>query len=557
MNSVDLHVHSNRSDGTYSPSQLVDYAAGKGLTAFALTDHDTIDGLDEAMAYTLKRQKQGLFSPEVIPGIEFSTEYQGRDIHIVGLFIDYKGPAFQSHLQAFVDSRIQRNHKMCALLQEAGIDITYDQLQQEYPGAVITRAHYGKFLLSHGYVKSIAEAFDRFVGDHCPYFVPREKVTPGQAVKLILQANGIPVLAHPILYHMSDARLDQLVKELKESGLLGIEAVYSTYSAAEERQIRKLASKYHLLISGGSDFHGATKPGLDLGCGYGKLNIPESILLDLKKSRANLLFTDMDGTLLRKDNTISPKMKQALDRMTGCGHHLILTSGRPLPSILEVRESQGMIYPGMLVISNNGALITDCDTGNNILEHRLSDEDIRYIIGEARQRGIHIHAYTDREIVCHGLNEELRYYTGRIHLPLKCVEDIPSALPHGSYKLQAIHLTDRSILEDFRDHIAPQCQDRVQFVFSNNQYLEILPAEAGKGQALLFVQEYLHAPHSHTYAAGDAENDITMLQTAYTKIAMYNASEEVKRAADIVTQRDNDHDGLMEILDTYFQKPVL
>ena len=107
------------------------------------------------------------------------------------------------------------------------------------------------------------EAFDRYVGDHCPCFVPREKVTPAQAVELILGAGGVPVLAHPILYHMSDERLDKLVAELKSIGLVGIEAIYSTYNTAEERQIRGLASKYDLKISGGSDFHGANKPKID------------------------------------------------------------------------------------------------------------------------------------------------------------------------------------------------------------------------------------------------------------------------------------------------------
>ena len=132
-------------------------------------------------------------------------------------------------------------------------------------------------------MKSMPEAFDRYVGDHAPCFLPREKVTPAQAVSLILKAGGIPVLAHPILYHLSDARLDELVKELKDAGLVAIEAVYSTYNAAEERQIRALASKYKLLISGGSDFHGTTKPGLDLAVGYGKLFIPYDILEKMKE----------------------------------------------------------------------------------------------------------------------------------------------------------------------------------------------------------------------------------------------------------------------------------
>ena len=288
MKAVDLHVHSNRSDGTFPPARLVDYAMEKGLAAFALTDHDTVDGLEEAIQYarqlrsTLPPQEAEQV-PEVIPGIEFSTEYQGKDVHILGLYIDYHNECFQKYLRDFVASRDNRNRKMCALLQEAGIDISYEALLTEFPDAVITRAHYAKFLLNHNYIQSMKEAFDRYIGDHCPYYVPREKVSPEQAVKLILQAGGIPVLAHPVLYHMSDERLETLVAQLKDAGLKGIEAIYSTYNTAEERQIRRLAEAYQLTVSGGSDFHGDNKPGLDLAVGYGKLFVPYSVLEALKE----------------------------------------------------------------------------------------------------------------------------------------------------------------------------------------------------------------------------------------------------------------------------------
>lgn len=315
MKAIDLHVHSTCSDGTFSPGELVDYAIEKGLAAFALTDHDTVDGLDEAVTraeelrqqystaqqadiFSKDSQPENLFSesasvktaampdgplvPEVIPGIEFSTEYQGQDVHILGLYIDHHNQAFSARLQAFVDSRVERNRKMCRLLTEGGIPVTYEELLKEFPNAVITRAHYAKYLLNHGHVKSMKEAFDRYIGDHCPYYVPREKVTPAQAVELVLGAGGVPILAHPILYRMSDSRLEQLTRELKEAGLMGIEAVYSTYQPCEERQIRRLAAKYGLLLSGGSDFHGANKSGIDLGTGCGRLFVPYAILEDIK-----------------------------------------------------------------------------------------------------------------------------------------------------------------------------------------------------------------------------------------------------------------------------------
>lgn len=285
---IDLHVHSTCSDGTFSPKELVEYALTHNISAFALTDHDTVDGLDEAISHA--RELSGKISEknpegktlEVIPGIEFSTEYEGKDVHIVGLFIDYKSKTFQAHIDAFVNSRDTRNEKMCALLQEHGIDISYQELQTRFPGAVITRAHYGRYLLEKGYVKSISEAFDRYVGDYAPCYVPREKVTPDGAVSLIRAVGGIPVLAHPVLYRMSDARLEALVAKLKEAGLLAIEAIYSTYTPSETRKMHGLAKKYDLAVSGGSDFHGTNKPGLSFGTGYGKLYIHENILENLR-----------------------------------------------------------------------------------------------------------------------------------------------------------------------------------------------------------------------------------------------------------------------------------
>lgn len=282
MRAIDLHTHTCKSDGSYTPTELVDYAIEKNLAAVAITDHDSIEGLDEAVAHAAALRERGLPSVEMIPGIEFSTKYEKQDVHIVGLYISYEREAFQSALGSFVDSRVSRNRKMCENLQGAGIDITYEKLLAMYPDAVITRAHYASYLLKHGYVKSRQDAFARYLGDHTKYFVPREKVTPSQAVDLILKADGVPILAHPPLYHMGNDRLDTLVSSLKADGLMGIEVFYSTYSNQDVRDMQRLAAKYNLLVSGGSDFHGANKPGLDLGCGYGKLYIPEETLLKIK-----------------------------------------------------------------------------------------------------------------------------------------------------------------------------------------------------------------------------------------------------------------------------------
>ena len=285
MRAVDLHTHSNKSDGSYSPAELVDYAVEKGLGAVALTDHDTTDGLAEAMARAEELTTSGKPSVEVIPGIEFSTKLDSQDVHVVGLFIAYDSPAFRTRLQEFVDSRTNRNIKMCRNLQEDGIDITYEKLQAENPDAVITRAHYASYLLEKGYVKSRQEAFARYLGDHTKYFVPREKVTPTQAVELILAVGGVPILAHPPLYHMGNERLENLVASLKEAGLMGIEVLYSTYTNQDERDMLRLAEKYDLLKSGGSDFHGKNKPNIDLRVGFGKLFVPEEFLTAIKQAQ--------------------------------------------------------------------------------------------------------------------------------------------------------------------------------------------------------------------------------------------------------------------------------
>lgn len=285
MKAIDLHTHTCKSDGSYTPTELVDYAIEKNLAAVAITDHDCIDGLDEAITHAAALTERGVPSVEVIPGIEFSTKYKKQDIHIVGLYISYDSEVFRNALQSFVNSRVNRNIKMCENLQSAGIEITYEKLLQMYPGAVITRAHYASYLLAHGYVKNRQDAFAKYLGDHTKYFVPREKVTPSQAVELILKADGVPILAHPPLYHMGNVHLDTLVSLLKADGLMGIEVFYSTYSNQDVRDMQRLADKYDLLVSGGSDFHGANKPGLDLGCGYDRLYVPEEALLKIKAAR--------------------------------------------------------------------------------------------------------------------------------------------------------------------------------------------------------------------------------------------------------------------------------
>lgn len=273
---IDLHVHSNISDGTFSPEELVILAKELGLSAMALTDHDTVSGLPAAR---LAAEKLGL---ELVPGIELSTDEQGTEVHILGYYFDDGNPAFLQKLDFFCEERTRRNKKMVKKLQECGFSITYAELLAAYPDSVITRAHFARYLTEQGFVKDRKTVFQKYLGNQCRCYVPREKITPYEAIDFIRSGGGVAYFAHPILCRMNQDRLDALVKSLTNHGLTGLEAIYSTYLPGEERLIRRLAEKYGLLISGGSDFHGANKPHISLGTGMGNLRVPYACLAQMK-----------------------------------------------------------------------------------------------------------------------------------------------------------------------------------------------------------------------------------------------------------------------------------
>lgn len=282
MNYIDLHVHSNVSDGTLSPREVVFRAAEKGLKAIALTDHDTVGGIEEAVAAAEELKEQGI-EIEIIAGTELSACYQGHDIHILGLFLDYKDETLRSAMDAVVAEREQRNVKMCKNLQDAGIPITIAELRKDNADTVITRAHFAKFLVEHHFAKSNKDAFERYLDHNGPYYVPRQYLTPKTAIELILAAGGIPVLAHPLLYGLSKEELDTLLVLLKKYGLVGIETIYSNNMGWDESDVRRMARIHNLLMTGGSDYHGSNKPHIELGVGRGNLKIPESFLVALKE----------------------------------------------------------------------------------------------------------------------------------------------------------------------------------------------------------------------------------------------------------------------------------
>ena len=275
---IDLHVHSNHSDGTLSPEDLVALAIKSKVSAFALTDHDTVSGIVKAKAAAQKASEAGP-PVSVISGTEISAAYKKKDIHILGLFINEEDPFLQQALEEAVTARDLRNEKMADRFRSLGITLTLDDLRQENPDTVITRAHFAKYLIEHNHVKTSQEAFHRYLGYDAPCFVPREYMPPERAISLILNAGGIPVLAHPLLYKLPPAELEALLKRLTDAGLKGLEVYYSSNTGFDEQICYSLANRFHLLMTGGTDFHGDNKPNLYLGTGRNNnLNIPEQLL---------------------------------------------------------------------------------------------------------------------------------------------------------------------------------------------------------------------------------------------------------------------------------------
>lgn len=277
MDKIDLHTHSTASDGSMSPSELIRHAASCGLRAVALTDHDTTAGLAEAQ---LAADEAGI---ELVHGVELATWLDKTEFHIVGLDIDETNSQFQSAMTHMQQIREDRNNQMIARMQAAGVDITQEKLYAKEGSGVLTRANFAGYLLSVGFVKSIKEAFDRYLGDGKPFYLPRTKTSPKDAIELIKQAKGIPVLAHPMLYKLGKDTLEKYVKMMAGWGLEAMEVYYSTNTPSDDLYLSHLANRYNLKYSGGSDFHGTYKPHIQIGTGKGRLVIPYDIL---KKMRA-------------------------------------------------------------------------------------------------------------------------------------------------------------------------------------------------------------------------------------------------------------------------------
>ncbi len=279
---IDLHTHSTASDGTLSPEKLVSLAKELGIEALALTDHDTTEGLKPAY-----KTAQELELP-FLCGVEISIKYDNPGhFHLLAYFLTPEIPELQKTLKVLQDARNRRNEKMVEKLQEIGISITMEELREIAKGE-IGRPHIANLLVKKGVVKNFQEAFDKFLKKGAPAYVPKALLSAEEAIKLVIKAKGVPVLAHPISLKLNYYDLKNYLKKLKEIGLMGIEAYYTEHTREFTEVLLEYAKKFGFLVTGGSDFHGENKPDIKLGKGFGNLDVPFECYKQLRDSLEKL-----------------------------------------------------------------------------------------------------------------------------------------------------------------------------------------------------------------------------------------------------------------------------
>ena len=259
MNYADMHVHTTASDGTVSPAEVVGLAFNAGLSAIAITDHDTVSGIAEAQ---ITGSRLGI---DIIPGIEISTDYMGHDVHMLGYFIDPDSPELEPVLSWAVNEKNIRNKKIVSALQGAGFCIDLDEIEAKHPGTVIGRPHIAAEMVEKGYVSSVSEGFGRYLSDGRPFYVPRQRIGFVEAIAFIIRSGGKAVLAHPLQYKFSRSDTEKMVALAKTHGCAGIEVYYTGYGERDTSFLLNLAEKYGLIPTGGSDFHGDNKPDISIG----------------------------------------------------------------------------------------------------------------------------------------------------------------------------------------------------------------------------------------------------------------------------------------------------
>ena len=259
---VDLHLHTTFSDGNLTPTELVDLCAEKGLNTISITDHDSTEGIEEAIKASEKYKDFN-----IIPGIELSADQPGIEVHVLGYFLDYKTDEFQEILTEFRDGRKSRALGIVQKLNDLGIQISWDQVLEIADGAAIGRPHIAQAMVDNGYIEYPKQAFDKYLGRNGLAYVSRPRLTPSGAVKLILEHSGIPVLAHPTYLAQREIGgedwvvIKQNIRELKKVGLVGIEVFYNDYTHEQIHELELIASEFELIKCGGSDYHANGNPG--------------------------------------------------------------------------------------------------------------------------------------------------------------------------------------------------------------------------------------------------------------------------------------------------------
>ncbi|HEA47263.1 MAG TPA: PHP domain-containing protein [bacterium] len=270
---VDLHIHTTISDGVLTPGEVAEYAHKEGLPAIAITDHDVTDGIEIAMEAA---SKYGL---EVVAGVELSSEYNSKEVHILGYYMDCKNEEFQKKLALFRKARYERAKEMVERLKNLGMKIDFERVKEIAGKGSIGKPHIAQALVEKGYASNIPEGAWRHLGSGGPVSVPKYKLRPSEAIDIILKAGGIPVLAHP-----AGTKVDELIPQLVKNGLMGLETYDAINPPSVTRYYITLAKKYGLLVTGGSDCHGKVKGETRIG----RLKAPYEIVERLKEAKRNL-----------------------------------------------------------------------------------------------------------------------------------------------------------------------------------------------------------------------------------------------------------------------------
>ena len=276
---VDLHLHSTKSDGSEDPAEVVRLAASAGLSAMALTDHDNLDGIDEA------RRAADASGIRFIPGAELSVNWVTGAMHMLVYFLEPGPGPLQEALGSVQGGRTDRNRRMVDQLRALGLDITYDEIEAEAGGTGVGRPHFAAVLLRRGHVDSIQDAFDRYLATGRPGYVPRERLEAREAIDLARGSGAVPVIAHPHTLGVSEDDYSTAFRSLVDAGLGGIEAHYAEYAPDLRLHLAELCADFGIVATGGSDFHGSYKPDLFVGSGRGDLLVPDEVVDALSAAR--------------------------------------------------------------------------------------------------------------------------------------------------------------------------------------------------------------------------------------------------------------------------------